>query len=322
LDIATSSRSAALRKFVLKDCGKSYERLLHRTIDLRYILELGDPQDLARLAAALKADDTANERVVATLMVRLGWSHLTATEIAALVNRQFGSGRAGFHASYAFDAGLVEQASDDQLYELCRALVLHLGRLRDRKECLVGERGRADERYVELVTETLAALVGRTSFTKHRRVALLCLLMQRILSDGHIGSDDTMDLRQALRANEAVRFELLSLNIKRAGTDENKLWSAAYGHEALSEVTPADVEALNSAELNAVVKEHENVQAAHRAKPQPTRRTKEDGLKVSDQAKQALLGMLETMRDGTATNGLAWVAAWLLRLTHVPATAK
>jgi hypothetical protein len=312
LGIVTASRSDALRRFVLKDHGNSYARLLQRTMDLRYILELGQPGDLAGMATALKADDKISERIVATLMTRLGWSHLTAKELAVLVDKQFGQGRGGFSVSYAFDAGLIEDANDEQLFELCRSLVVRLARLRERAGRPDRARGRTVDRYVELVAETLAALVRRPSFSKHKRAALLCLLMQRVLVDGHLGTSNPANLRQAIVENAAVRFELLSLNIRRAGNDEHKLWSAAYGYESLCELVASDVDALNLPELTAFVRKHEVEQAAHRAKQKPIPPARDERLKVSKGVKKELFDMLDTLRDGSSTNGLAWVAGWLL----------
>jgi hypothetical protein len=313
LDIATNSHSDALRMVVLKECGGSYRQLMHRSIDLRYILERGRPEDLAGLAAALKADDTASESLVATLIAQLGWHHLKATEMAALIHKQFRRGGGGFHISYAFDSGLREDASDEQLYALCRALVVRVARLRGGKGSLVGSSGRLEDRYVELATETLGALVSRISFGKHRRVALLCLVMQRFVNVGHIGLSNLADLRHAFRENAPVRLEFLSLIIKSAGQNESKLWTATYGYLSLCEVTAADVETMNSAELKAVVKKHEEAQAAQCATPQPTPRSREERLTVSDGVKKELLDMIEKLRDGSAANALAWIARWLLQ---------
>ena len=313
LDIATASRSGALRSFVLKDHCNSYMRLIGSTMDLRYVLELGQARDLAGLAKALKADDKISESIVATLMSRLGWTHLTAKELAVLVDKQFGRGRGGFNVSYAFESGLVEEASDEQLYKLCRSLVVRLARLRQREGRPARVRGRTVDQYVELVAETLAALLRRPSPSKHKRAALLCLVMQRALTDGHLGTSNTANLRQAIGENAAVRFELLSLNVRRAGKDEHKLWLAAYGYESLSELVAGDVEALNLPELTAVVRQHEERQAAHRAKKKPARVGRDERLKVSQGVKKDLLGMLDGLRDGTATNGLAWVSGWLLQ---------
>jgi hypothetical protein len=313
LDIATAARSDVLRRVVLKEHANSYKRLIQETMDLRYILELGQAGDLAGLAAALKADETIEESVAATLMTGLGWNHLTARELAVLVDRQFARGRGGFSVSYAFDGGLVGEASDEQLYEVNRALVVRLARLRERDGRPPQARGLSTDRYVELVADTLAALLRRTAFSKHRRVALLCLVMQRAMTDGHLGTNHSADLRLAIQENAFIRFELLSLNVKRAGADKDKLWRAAYGYESLCELIPADVERLNSPALTAVVREHEKAMAAQRAKRKPAAPNRDEGLKVTPGTKKELQEQLERLRDGTWTNGLAWVASWLLR---------
>ncbi len=315
LDITTASHSDVLRRFVLKEHGNSYKRLIQKTMDLRYILELGQAGDLAGLAQALKADDTIGESVAATLMTRLGWHHLSAKDLAVLVDKQFARGRGGFSVGYAFDAGLVDDASDEQLYELCRALVVRLARLREREGRPARTRGRTTDRYVELVAETLAALLQRPEFSKHVRVAKLCLVMQRALMDGHLGISNPADLRHAIQENADVRFELLSLNVKRAGTDEHRLWQAAYGYESLCELVPADVERLNLPQLTKFVRKHEAAVAAQRAKLKPAseKPNRDERLKVSPGVKKELLEKLDGLRDGSWTNGLAWVASWLLR---------
>lgn len=315
LDITTATRSDVLRRFVLKEHGNSFKRLIQKTMDLRYVLELGQDGDLADLAQALKADETINESVAATLMTRLGWKHLSAKELAVLVDRQFARGRGGFSVGYAFDSGLVDDASDEQLYELCRALVVRLVRLRERKGRTARARGRTTDRYVELVSETLAALLQRSAFSKHVRVAKLCLVMQRALMDGHLGTSNPADLRNSIQGNAAVRFELLSFNVKRASTDEHKLWQAAYGYGSLCELVPGDVDRLNLPQLTEVVRKHEEAVAAQRAKRKPASATpnRDDRLKVGSGVKKELLEKLDGLRDGSWTNGLAWVANWLLQ---------
>ena len=313
LDIAAAARSDVLRRFVLEEHGNSYKRLIQKTMDLRYILELGQAGDLAGLAIALKADEAISESLAATLMTRLGWHYLSAKELAVLVDKQFARGRGGFSLGYAFDAGLVDEATDEQLYELCRTLVVRLARLREREGRPARKRGRTTDRYVELVAEALAALLRRTAFSRHGRVALLCLVIQRTMTDGHLGTNHSADLRHAIQENAAVRFELLSLNVKRAVKDENKLWQAAYGYESLCELVPADVERLNLPELTQVVRKHEETVTAQRAKQKPATSKRDERLKVATGVKKQLLEKLGGVRDGSWTDGLAWVASWLLR---------
>lgn len=313
LDITAAARSDVLRHFVLKEHGNSYKRLIQSTMDLRYILELGQAGDLAGLAQALKADDTINESVAATLMSRLGWHHLNAKELAVLVDNQFARGRGGFSMGYALNAGLVDVASDEQLYELCRALLVRLVRLRKREGRPERTRGRTTERYVELVAETWVALLQRPAVPKYMRVTKLCLVMQRALMDGQLGISDPAGIRHAIQENAAVRFELLSLNVKRAGNDEEKLWQAAYGYQSLCQLVPADVEKLNHPELAEVVRKHDARLAAQRAKPKAATPNQRDGLKIDQSVKKQLLEKLDGLRDASWTGGLAWVANWLLQ---------
>lgn len=315
LDIGTATRSEVFRHLVLAEHGNNYKRLIQKTMDLRYILEVGQTSDLASLADALKADDTISESVAATLMPYLGWHHLSAKEIAVLVDAQFARGRGGFSIGYAFNAGLLDEASDMQLYELCRALVVRLVRLRERKGHLERTRGIAVDRYVELVAETLVALLQRPAFSQHLRVAKLCLVVQRALMHEHLGVGNPADLRRAIQENAAVRFELVSLNVKRAGKDDHKLWQAAYGYESLCELMPTDVERLEMPQLTEVVRNHEEALEAQRAKRRPVVPSRDERLKVGPGVKKELLDKLDGLRDGTWTNGLAWVASWLLRTT-------
>ena len=101
--------------------------------------------------------------------------------------------------------------------------------------------------------------------------------------------------------------------MRRAGKDENKLWQAAYGYESLCELVSGDVERLNLPELTEVVRKNEAAVAAQRAKHKPATPNRDERLKVSPGVKKELLEKLDGLRDGSWTNGLAWVGSWLLR---------
>jgi hypothetical protein len=313
IDIVTACRSDALRSRVLKAHGNRYERLLEHTTDVRYMLELGVDEDLAGLAAAVKASKAASESLVATLVSRLGWLHFTPSELARLIDKQFSCGSGGFHIGYAIESGdLLESATDEQLYELCRGLVVRVARLGDRRGRLVQDRGRVDDRYVEAAAEAVAALVKRSTVRKHLRLARLCLVLQRVLLN--VGTADVSELRQAIQGNAPVRQALLEMAVSRAGQNENKLWSAVFGYEAACVYTAEDIQALNAPLLNKVHAEVESTRAARPASPpaHKAHRSREDRLKVvGAEAKRQLRAMLPSLRDGTATNGLAWAASWL-----------
>jgi hypothetical protein len=313
LDIATSCRSDALRQFVLDKHGGDYRPLLLQSIDVRYLLELGLDADLAALAQAVKVEHTAGESLVSVLMTRLGWTYLSYAELAELVHRQFQLGRGGFYMSSALGAGLLDSANDLQLYAFARSLVVKVARLRDREGRDRTTCGRTDDRFVELVTEVLASLSSRTSFTKHRRVALLCLVLQRVICDANFGSADISELRSSLQENAPVRRCLLRLIVRHAGQDSGRLWRGVYGYGSMCPVSVTDVQALGLESLTSIFDEREAIQAAHRAKPEPAPQTREKRFKLGLKVKKELLDMLEQLRDGSATNGLAWTAGWLLQ---------
>lgn len=313
LDIAATSQLDGLRKLVLKDFGNSYQKLLKSSVDLRYILELGQPVDLAGLTTALMSDATVRESIVATLMTRLSWGLLGPTQVADLVHRQFCRGKGGYSISYAIDAGLIDDANDEQLYSFCRASVVRVARLRGRKFRPGRVRGHAEDRYIEIISGALQTLVLRPSLANHKRIALMIMLLERVMNDAHIGVSSRIELRKTLRENASVRFDFLTLSIRRARGDENMLWSAAYGYDSLCEFTAEEVSALNSPELTAVVQKHEETQSALRSKPQPVRRTRDDRLTISGPIKKELNADRDALRLGTATAGLAWVASWLLQ---------
>jgi hypothetical protein len=313
LDIVTAARSDVLRTGVLKEHGNDYGRLLERSDDVRYLVELGLNDDLEGLAAAVKASANCSEGMVATLMRRLGWQHFTPSELAILIDKQFSLGTGGFSISYAIDAGLLDSASDEQLYAFCRALVHRVARLRDGRGHLNRTNGRADDRYVELVLGAVAALVKRSSFKKYRRTALLCLVLQRVVTDGHIGIGDRTAMYEALQANAPVRLDLLTLIVKQSGSDEKKLWMAVFGYKSACSINAADVKALGAPLLTKVFDDAEAARQAQSVKPAPARREKADRVKLGAEAKKQLRGMLDQLRDGSATNGLAWVAGWLLQ---------
>ena len=315
LGIATAVRSDVLRSLVIKEHSNSYKRLIQNTLDLRYILELSHAGDLAGLAAVLKVDDSLSESLTATLISRLGWNHLSAKELAVLIDKQFARGRGGFSVGYVLNAGLTDDASDGQLYELSRALVLRLLRLIERKGGHAQRIGRNTDRYVELVTETLTALLQRPDFPEHMRVAKLCLVMQRALMDGHFGMSGLKYLRRAVQENNKVRFDLLSLSVMRAGTEEHQLWQAVYGYGALYDLVPTDVERLNLPQLTKVVRNHEEDVAAKVDKSKSVSATPNQNeiFKLSPSVKKELHRNLDGLRIGSWTNGLAWVANWLLQ---------
>lgn len=316
IDLVTASRSDALRGRVLKAHGNCYERLLEHSIDVRYLLEIGNAQDLEGFAAAVKGTESASESLVATLLDRLGWAYFTPKEVSQLIVSQYVRGRGGFHIGYALGSGeLLDAATDKQLYELSRGLVVRVAQMRRRGPSQSPAHWSGHDRFVELTVNVLAALVQRTNSSNHKQQARLCLVLQRALSEDHVGTADTADLGNALQANTPVRRALLRMVVKRAGADERRLWMSVYAIPSACSYTADDIQALNDTTLNKVSAEVEAMRVARlRASANsPVRPSRADRLKVGAAAKKQLIGKHASLQDGTATLELAWIAAWLSR---------
>ncbi len=316
MDIATACRLNALRARVLHRHARQYKRLLEDSADVRYLLELGIEDDLGGLAAAVKASETASESLVALLIGRLGWTYFAPLELARLIDRQFANGHDGFHIAYTLESGgLLESATEAQLYELCRGLVVRVARLRDRQGSGGRAHGRVNDRYVEMTVEVATALLNRASTANIQRTARLCLVLKRVLTEEHFGIADTSDLRRALQANAPVRRSLLAMEVKRSGEDEHKLWMAVFGFEAACEYDTEDVKAIDDPLLSKIYAEFITRVVAQHSQPiaKKSPPSRQERLKVGATAKKELQDMQPSLRDGTARKGLAWVAAWLLQ---------
>ena len=309
LKIAAASHSDVLRTAVLRENQNNYTKILENTTDLAYLLDAGNQRDLLGLANSLKSNKLISENVVATVISRLGWNYFGANEIANLVEIQFLNARSGFNVSYALDTKIVPDATDEQLYKLCRSLIVRLARTLKFKSRSSQSLSRFIDRYFEVTCETLAALVRRLDFSMPKRSSLLCLIIHRVINDSHPGANGSAVLRQAIQENNKVRIELISAEIRHSLSDENKLWSAIYGYGSLCSPTVTDLEVLNSPELDALVRNN----AALSSRQRTSSPIREQRLKLSKTVKKELLQMEGSLRDGTQINGLAWIASWLLQ---------
>lgn len=314
LDIVINARTDALRDFVLEEHGGDYNRLIQQSIDVQYLVELGVNDDLAGLAHAVKFEATVNESLIFTLIKSLGWSYFTPKELADLIYRQFERGRGGFHISYILGDGLLDEASDLQLFVLSRFLVLRAARFRNHRGGSRRHHESTDDRYLELVLKALAVLINRVAFAEVQNVALLCLIMQRVIIDDRYFFIDVSNFRQALQNNPLVRRLLLSLIVKYAGKDSQKLSNYVYAFCSICVFNIYDVEAINVAELTVASKKQDAFLVSQKVKQDKKQRVpkpREDRLKIGTKNKKELFGILEKLRDGSATNGLIWAAAWL-----------
>ncbi|MGF6368012.1 hypothetical protein OKW40_000762 [Paraburkholderia sp. RAU6.4a] len=320
MDIATACKLDGVRTKVLRRHQQNYERLLGDSTDVHYLLELGEEADYVGLAAAIKLSETARASLVALLIGKLGWKYFTPTDVARLIDQQYLRGQDGYHIGYVLEsANLLKTATEQQLYQLARSMVIRVARLCDRDT----HEGRAsrlvDDRYAEMAAEAVAALVNRASPPNSGRVARVCFILRRVLSEGRFGGADTSSVRRALEANTPIRRDLLKMISQQSGLSDQQFLMLVIGYYSACRYTAEDIQQINSPRLSNVYDEFFTREAVAPEPPPPkhAKSASADRLKVTPSAKKALLGMVAALRDGTGKSGLEWVAQWLLQTsTH------
>lgn len=310
LDIATACKIEALRSMLIKRHGSRFDRILSDSSDVAYLLALRRPDDLAALATTAVASPTVREGVVSLLLRELGWSYFSPRDIAVMVDNQFLAGPRGFQIAYSLErGGMLADATDGQLYQLARGLVVRMVRWE-----VTNKQNREDQQYVDLVARVLEALVMRTDSAKAVKVARLYLVVNRDIHDRYLQSSAIEELKLAVEANAAVRLALLRSTVQRKLNDDDLL-QMVIGFRRHSTYTPEDVVQVNDGQLTRVYAEWQ-AQCTKAIAQQPTPKPvkpKREKLTVGAEAKRQLVGRLGALADGTDTLALEWIAAWLLQ---------
>lgn len=316
LEVSATCRLDILRVKLLKHYKSNYVKLLNDANAVHYLVDIGKSEDLTSLAAAIKSIKAPREGLVALLLGRLGWAHFTAFELVDLIDTQFRNGQSSFNLRYEVEHGdLLLSATDIQLYQLCRGLVVRVARLHTKKARESSKYGRTVDQFVELTVQTVGALLKRADAPNAEKVARLCLVFERLMYDGHIRDSDD-DLRNALAENSSVRRALLKLVARQSRLDtDEKLLAWVVGFRRACEYSAADVEQVNNPRLTKVYAEYlaqvEVLQAPSR--PAKILRVRHEKYKLDASSQKTLQGMLPGLANGSASNGLAWVAQWLLQ---------
>ena len=309
LDIATACKIESLRAKLLKRHGAKFALVLSDSSDVGYFLALRRPADLAALATAAVVSTTVREGVVSLLLRELGWSYFSPRDVAVMVDNQFLAGPRGFQLSYSLEGSMLADATDDQLYQLARGLVVRMV-----KREVTNKRNREDQQYVDLVATVLEALVVQTNGAQAVKVARLYLVVTRYTHDRYLRSSAIVELRSAVEANVAVRLALLRLTVQRQLNDDD-LFQVVIGFRRPCTCTPEDVVQVKDAQLTRVYTawQAQRAQAvAQQPSPKPVK-PKSEKLTVGAKAKRQLTERLSALADGTDTRALEWIAGWLLQ---------
>ncbi|SFM95118.1 hypothetical protein [Rugamonas rubra] len=315
MDIAAASRSDILRTKVLRQSRGDYSRLLGDRAGLQYLLDLGKNDDFEGLAAALVSSGTVDDSLAALLLRRLGWNYFSAFQVSRIINQHFIKESSFFSIPYLFDSEeFLASASYEQLYVVGRSMVLRVARMSDRKQRRDHNNRQNTDQYVEMAVGVATALLNRDSAQYTQRTARLCLVLQHALSEGYFNVD-TKELRSALQANDSVRRALLANVVGQTGLDDAQLLHAVFGFRSACQYQREDIELVSNPRLTKAYLQYQAQLAKAVMPPQPKikKRSGNDELKVSAQAKKTLKSRLAAIADASSKGDLEWVAGWLLQ---------
>jgi hypothetical protein len=316
LEVSATGRLDILRDKLLKHYENDYAKLLNDTNAVHYLLDLGKSEDLTCLATAIKSANAPRDGQVALLLGQLGWAYFTAFEVVDVIAQHFVTAQSSFNLRYEVEHGdFLPSATDTQLYQLCRGLVVRAARLHAKKARRSSRFSRTADQFGELTVKVVSVLVRRANAATADKAARLCLVLERLVYDGHIRDSDD-DLRTALTENSSVRRALLKLVVKQSRLDtDEKLLHWVTGYRRACEYSAADIEEVNDPWLTRVYAEHlaqvklPQIPLTPRKAP-PVQQEK---YKLDASSRKALQGKLPDLQDGSASYELAWVAQWLLR---------
>jgi hypothetical protein len=311
LDIATYARLDVLRTKVLAEHGDDYGKLLGKSAELVYLMSLGRDDDAQALTAAAKTNPRLEERTVRLLLSELAWKTLDAETIAELATKQYLRKGGGFNLSWALTHEVADSASPDQLATLAEALLSRMVKHFEEKGEAHSDRL---DNFSEAVQE-LIALVVCTPALSVERAAALCLTYYRAHGKFHFGSVNQAELQTALKASDAVRQSLLRAVIDLSDRTADGIWRTFVSFGMYSPWQDGDVEALADPGLTELVTTLKANALTHKTTAQP-KKARRDKPELDAPSKATLLAEVDSVRDGSNTNALAWIAGWLSQTNH------
>ncbi|WP_089416016.1 NACHT domain-containing protein [Vitreoscilla filiformis] len=308
LQVATYARLDVLRTKVLAEHDNDYAKLLGDSVQLRYLMSLNRDDDAQALATAAKACPNLEEQTLWPLVSQLSWKAFDVETIADLVAKQYLCKGGSFHLSWALTHELADSASPDQLATLVEAL-----QSRMMSHCKAN-RATYSQRHNEFAdaVQKLMALVVRSAALPVERVTALCLEYYRAHGKFHSGS---AELHTALQTNDTVRQSLLRAVVTQSDRTADGIRSTLASLGMYTLWQDVDVAALAEPGFTELVITLKENATPHQATERP-RKTKRDRPTLDETSKEKLLTQIETVRDGSNTHALAWIARWLTQTNH------
>lgn len=311
LDIATHARLEVFRDKVLAEHGNDYASLLGNSAELMYLLSLERDDDAKALANAAKTSARLEERTLWILLGELAWKRFDAETIAELASKQYMHTGGGFNLGWALTHDVADSASPAQLASLAEGL---LSRLVQHFEAKRADHSARYDNFADVVQE-LIALVVLTQSLPVERATTLCLTYYKAHGKFHFGSVDEGELRPALKLSDAVRRNLLRAVIAESDRTAEGIWNTLVSYGMYSHWQDGDVEALAEPGFTKLVTTL-NEKAAARTPGAKSQKAKRDKRELDKRSKDTLLTEIDSVKDGSNTRALGWIAAWLSQTSH------
>ncbi|MCA7927862.1 H-NS histone family protein [Burkholderia cepacia] len=311
LDVATYARLEVFRNKVLSEHGNDYAKLLGHSAELVYLMSLERDDDAQSLADAAKTSPHLEERTLQLLLGELAWRKFDADTIANLASKQYMCNGGGFNLTWALTHDVADSASPEQLAALAEGLLCRMVKSFDAKRYEHSERC---DNFAEAVQGLIALVVGVDSLPVER-VTELCLTYYQAHGKLHFGSGEQAELRGALKMSDAVRRGLLRAVIAQSDRTPDGIWKALVSYGIHSLWQDGDVAALAEPGFTELVSTLKERAAAQKSVARP-QKAKRDKLELDKPSKDALLAEIVSVRDGSNTNALVWIANWLRRTNH------
>jgi hypothetical protein len=311
LDIATCARLDVLREKVLCENGNDYAKLLGNSAQLVYLMSLGRDDDAQALADAAKASPHLEERTLRLLLGELAWKKFDAPMIAELASKQYMRKGGSFDLSWTLTHNVADAANPQQLAALTEGLLSYMV---EHYEAKRDEHSERNNNFAEVVQE-LIVFVVRAENLPLERVTQLCLTYYQAYARLHFGGFDQPELRTALKLSDAVRQNLLRGVIAQSDRTSDGIWRTFVSYGLYCPWEDYDVEALADSGFTELVTTLKEKAAAQKPTARP-RKSKRDKLKLDEHSKTTLLTQVDSVRNGSNTGALAWIASWLHEINH------
>lgn len=316
VDIARTCNLDVLRGTILRKHKKNYLAILEDSHIVRYLLDLNKAEDAAAIAKAIMEYQDASDSLVSMIIESLAWKYLKPANIIQLIDNIFNGRNDGFAIQYLFESSdFLGLASYDELYQLGRGLVLRSSAICKHQNKLNRGFRKHEQRFAELTTEVMARLVGHSNDSKCERITLLCLILQRTLSDSHYWYADYGSLRRALEENHHLRISFLAHIAKQSTLSDHELLITVISQRGICSFSEDDIKKARIKRLSKIYNAHlARVRSLPLAPAEPTPKSEERPLhKISSRNKSQLRKLITAIADGTEKSALEWVARWLLQ---------